>query len=355
MPRKKRNHNAPFFRNANGWWYAQLTVNGKRVQKKLIQGFENSEEAERLYHAEKAKPREAPAPVILTVASPYATQIIDDYLTWCKQRKAKATYDWYFGFLQDFAASIDKYLSVDQLKPAAVDAWTFKHPDWAPTTVRDAILTVQRAYRWAEKHHGIPSPLHGMEKPAAEAREVFITLQQFQLVLSLTPNADFRDLLHFLWETGARPQEAFRATSAHFNGRTIVFQKKQAKGKKRPRTIYLNDKALAIVQRRIAAQGDGFIFRHCQGGRWNKNSVNVRFRRLQVKLVKRGCPIPGLCAYALRHSFATLALLRGVNPVSLSHLMGHSDLKMITKVYAHLAENEEHLLDELRKATGTDS
>jgi integrase/recombinase XerD len=40
--------------------------------------------------------------------------------------------------------------------------------------------------------------------------------------------------------------------------------------------------------------------------------------------------------HLLRHSFATEALRRGMNPVQLAQLLGHSGLRMIDQVYAHL-------------------
>lgn len=40
--------------------------------------------------------------------------------------------------------------------------------------------------------------------------------------------------------------------------------------------------------------------------------------------------------HLLRHSFATEALRRGMNPVQLAQLLGHSGLRMIEQVYAHL-------------------
>jgi integrase len=40
--------------------------------------------------------------------------------------------------------------------------------------------------------------------------------------------------------------------------------------------------------------------------------------------------------HLLRHSFATWALTRGMNPLTLAQILGHSSLVMIQNVYAHL-------------------
>ena len=40
--------------------------------------------------------------------------------------------------------------------------------------------------------------------------------------------------------------------------------------------------------------------------------------------------------HLLRHSFATEALRRGMNPIQLAQILGHSGLRMIDTVYSHL-------------------
>jgi integrase len=44
--------------------------------------------------------------------------------------------------------------------------------------------------------------------------------------------------------------------------------------------------------------------------------------------------------HALRHAFATWCLRRGMNPIQLQRILGHSDLTMISSVYAHLAPTD---------------
>ena len=46
--------------------------------------------------------------------------------------------------------------------------------------------------------------------------------------------------------------------------------------------------------------------------------------------------------HLLRHSFATIALQRGMNPVQLAKILGHSSLTMIWNVYQHLAPQDAH-------------
>jgi integrase/recombinase XerD len=44
--------------------------------------------------------------------------------------------------------------------------------------------------------------------------------------------------------------------------------------------------------------------------------------------------------HALRHAFATNCLRKGMNPIQLQRVLGHSSLEMISNVYAHLAPTD---------------
>jgi integrase len=44
--------------------------------------------------------------------------------------------------------------------------------------------------------------------------------------------------------------------------------------------------------------------------------------------------------HLLRHSFATWVLTRGMNPVMLAHILGHTSLAMIQNVYSHLTPTD---------------
>ena len=86
-----------------------------------------------------------------------------------------------------------------------------------------------------------------------------------------------------------------------------------------------------------------------------KTSAELR-REAKVKLTNRlaASLVPRYSLYAFRHSFATHALERGVDSVTVAVLMGHSDPSMLAKVYQHLTQNPKFLLEQAKRATARD-
>ena len=79
------------------------------------------------------------------------------------------------------------------------------------------------------------------------------------------------------------------------------------------------------------------------GNPWTKDSINCRFQRLSKKLGKR------LCAYAIRHSYATEGLKSGMDSLILAQLMGHADTTMLARTYSHLARNPDFLRKQAKR------
>jgi integrase/recombinase XerD len=62
----------------------------------------------------------------------------------------------------------------------------------------------------------------------------------------------------------------------------------------------------------------------------------LRLLGQQAGLQKRVYP------HLLRHSYATRALRRGMNPLQLQEILGHTTLEMISRVYSHLTPSDAH-------------
>ena len=55
--------------------------------------------------------------------------------------------------------------------------------------------------------------------------------------------------------------------------------------------------------------------------------------------------------YSVRHTFATDAIIKGVDLQTIATLMGHSNLKMLSTVYQHIQKRSDHIKEGLRRAT----
>jgi integrase len=61
------------------------------------------------------------------------------------------------------------------------------------------------------------NPVRTLEKPKAGRRERVITAEQYETIITLVRDEEFRDLLTVCWETGCRPQEALSVEASHVN------------------------------------------------------------------------------------------------------------------------------------------
>ena len=382
----------PFFKKARKSWYVE-------IDRKQIKLGPDRDEAFRQYHQLMQQPAEQ------LVASPESlVNIIDAFLEWTERNRAPDTYEWYRYRLQRF---VDKYpdMKVSSLKPFHVEEWVDGY-DIAQTTRRNYFRSIKRCLSWAKRQGRIEkNPLEALDIPGAERRDVYVPPEEFELLLSFVPDARFRDLLVATYQTGCRPQESLRVIGEYVDSKNArwIFPQMKSKGKKSPRIIYLNDEAMAISDRLVEEVGTGELFRNAAGRAWSTEAVNCVFDRIQIRMgkkllsekksepdekeiaafVKTLAPMktekgvkrdkrpaelrceakrkltnkmakqvaPRYSLYSLRHSWATNALKRGIDPLTVALLMGHKDPSMLARVYQHLSHSPDHMREQARKAT----
>ena len=99
----------PFFRAPRGLWYVQ--IHGRQVNL-----GPDRDEAFRRYHDLMARGRDEPEPA----TGDAVVSVLDAFLDWCQKHRAPRTYDWYRDYLQSFARSIPRDLTVGRLRPIHV-------------------------------------------------------------------------------------------------------------------------------------------------------------------------------------------------------------------------------------------
>lgn len=370
----------PYYKISHQAWYCQLPGvkrDGSPTRYKntlLVRGpkAETKEAAEKKYHELMAA-----KPATSKTRNPgeiLAKHLIDRFLVWTEEHRPGRTYKWYYGHLQSFwgylEASYSSAITIDDLTPLHVEAWlktcrvnkskTSKGASTKKTGENNSVnylngaaRAVARCFNWAcQKQILQLSPIKGFERPAYQPREEYLKPDQLQQVVAgIAEDDPFLDVAWFLFESGARPQELRGVTAADFEAspRKLVLKRESSKGGRDRRVIRLEGRALAIVTRLALKYPEGTLFRNSRGQAWTAYAIGNRFRRLSEKT---GVPV---CAYVIRHSYVTNALIRGVDPLTVAALCGHKNAKMIMEVYSHLCENDEHMAAAARKAIGEDA
>lgn len=381
----------PWFRPARGVWY--VTLDGKQVNlgPDRTAAFE---EYARLIAAPK-EVRRAPAHSLPAV--------VDAFLEWIKPRRAPDTYEWYRYRLERLARRYPT-LPASQLTCAMVEDWVDEY-QLSVTSRRNYYRCAKKSMKWARSRGLVKrNRIRDLEVPAAESREIVVSVEQYQQLLSLIRDPSFRDVVVTTWETGCRPQESLRVEARHVDlvNQRWVFPKSESKNKKLSRVVYLSDTAAEITRRLVLAHPQGKLFCNGGGTPWTTDAVNNMFMRIQIRIGKqlmleRGHSvsdeaidqlIPTLaptrklkgkilkktpvllrqearrklsnrlaCSlaqrwslYAIRHTWATNALQKGVDPLTTAILMGHSDPSTLSKVYQHVALNPSHMLNQAKRA-----
>ena len=105
------------------------------------------------------------------------------------------------------------------------------------------------------------------------------------------------------------------------------------------REIYFSDflhQLMCRQFRRFCAEfgrepnGEDFVIFNQRGGHMDPDSLSQYFRKLQKKL-----NLPHVKYHALRHTFATRAVEKGVDVATVSGLLGHGDVTTTTHYYVH--------------------
>lgn len=84
----------------------------------------------------------------------------------------------------------------------------------------------------------------------------------------------------------------------------------------------------------------------CSPSLWSRRHFNVFMKDMHAHYLSKEVNIPILTPHELRHTRATLWVNSGANLFAVANVLGHSDLKMLRKRYAHSdIESTRKLLD----------
>jgi site-specific recombinase XerD len=152
----------------------------------------------------------------------------------------------------------------------------------------------------------------------------------------LTDARDKASLL-FLLDTGARLSEFLALNREDVNLITGAIQIRRGKGRK-PRNVYLGDKARQTLKRYLKSRRDSnpalWISRF--GERWTESGLRLMLRR---RATYGNVPAPS--PHDFRRAFAIERWRAGSDVITISKLMGHTSLQVLTRYLKQAGEDLE--------------
>jgi integrase len=173
------------------------------------------------------------------------------------------------------------------------------------------------------------------------ARLRYLTVAEAKRLINAAEPA-FRRLVRAALETGARYGELSRLQVHDFNADTGTLSIRTSKTGK-PRHVVLTDDGVAFFKQACAGRAGGeLLLPKANGTPWKKSHQ----MRPLAEACTRASIKPAIGIHALRHTWASLAVMAGVPLLVVAKNLGHSDTRMVEKHYGHLAPS--YIADAIR-------
>ena len=230
----------------------------------------------------------------------------------------------------------------------------------SPNTVHHVHAVLHRALRDAVKWGYLQTNAASSADPprvSAQHRELPVwSEQQLHAFLDSVKEQRLYPLWRFLAMTGCRRGEALGLTWRDLdieNGRVAIVRalvpidgklyETEPKTKRGRRLIALDAETVAVLRQQAARQlaeqqglGDdwidsGRVFTAENGAQLHPERISALFARLV-----RAAALPPIPLHGLRHTYASLALAKGVNPAIVSRRLGHATVAFTLDIYSHV-------------------
>jgi integrase len=229
--------------------------------------------------------------------------------------------------------------------------------------VRYVWQTLNSALKQALRRELIPSnPCAAVAPRGGESSRQRVqawTPEQMQVFLAEAKGSSFYPLYYTALTTGLRRGELIAlelGRDVEIHAGTLTVRETQAldgtvtsaKTARSQRTIKLPADTLGILRSYVGERTTGRLFLSPQGKVVDARNLLRDFARLlkacntnsEGKAIEPPL-VPRITFHGLRHTYATLALYSGMQPLELSRRLGHADTAITMRVYAHVIDELE--------------
>ena len=331
------------YRRGKIWWYA-FEFEGRRIQESSR--YRNKTAALRAEAKRKTDLLERRSGFTKLKAPPKFEDFVEQFLKWSGQQHKPNTHELHSGncktlkrfFRGQWLDEITQGM-VEDFKLTRIQEKRWGERDEiavSGVTVNRALSTLRLVYNYAE-HCGfrVSNPVKYVTFFRETGRSRIISPQEEQAYLAAT-SQPLRDIARIMLDTGMRPEEAFRIETANldFVQRTIFNPSGKTVAARRKLTM--TDEVWSMLKERTVSSKSPYVFSSPDKPEKPIGSV----RKAHDAAVRRAKIVPGFRLYDLRHTYASRAVMAGVDLPTLSALLGHTSVTM-TMRYVHLAEEHK--------------
>ena len=225
---------------------------------------------------------------------------------------------------------------LDRIAPAHVRRWFDRYSRTAPGGANRALDVLDQIMNFAAAcGHIEVSPARGVRRNRRPALTRFLSREEIARlhdVLDAQTRPDSRqqaDIVRLLLLTGCRKGEIMGLKWSEVHGGMLALED----SKTGPRTVPLNSRARAILERQPRGEGPFVFPSPLDPARPRCPDLQFWYR------ARHEAGIEDVRLHDLRHTMASHAVMNGVPVPVVSRLLGHSSVQMTLR-YAHLADRD---------------
>jgi len=331
------------YRRGKTWWYV-FEFEGRKIQESS--GFRNKTAALRVEAKRRTDLVERRAGFTKSKPIPKFEDFCKEFLEWSKQQHRPKTHELHSGNCKTLRRFFrGKWL--DEITQGTVEEFKLRRSQekrWgdgeeitvAGVTVNRALSTLRLIYSYAERcDYRVSNPVKHVTFFLETGRTRIISLEEEQAYLAKT-SQPLRDIARVMLDTGMRPEEVFRIEAANldFVQRTVFNPFGKTKAARRKLTM--TDEVWSILKERAVSSKSPYAFSSPDNPEKPIGSV----RKAHDAAVRRAKITPKFRLYDLRHTYASRAVMAGVDLPTLAALLGHTSIQM-TMRYVHPAEEHK--------------
>lgn len=331
-------------RENSKFWWMKFTFDGQLIQKST--NVANKRDAQTIESAYRTQLALGKIGIQTLNKAPTFDKAVDDFLQWStvKHNNKSTTHNRYYFNCQVLKQYFGK-VKVNLIKTKDVEnfiAWRSKQisrktkKTITRETVNHEVLVLKMIFKRLTQNDFLrESPCGTIKRLSKNERQFHVVTSDEERLYLLACPQPLKDVASLMIQTGMRCDEVYRIRREEVFLDNNFLKITKGKTKSSIRKIHLSEKAKLILEYRFNKFDGEFLFPQDDiDGKPSTKTLNYLHRKTITKLNY------SFRLYDCRHTFATRAVEKGIDLLTLSSMLGHSGLDMITR-YSHPSEERK--------------